>query len=848
MNMQRILTRRILRDLRSHFLRYLALFILIVFGMYLIISIVGAAYTIVTNVGSYAEKNNMEDGEFSVFTPLTALQLSALRKNGITLEENFYVDYSLEDATTVRVYKNRDYINLVELYEGRLAETNYEIVLEKNFASVNGYYIGCTIKVEGETFTVTGIGTTSDYDAPLKELSDMMADSDSFGTAFVNDDAYENLKAGGGGTSEEYVYSYLLDGAMTHEELKALLSDTELDRKQVGDAYLLEMLAEAEKVKNELNDKLDEIVNGANDLSSGLDTLTDYDAELLETLNSLSEILPQEVYNSLSAGILAYTGGVAVSDEGASDMAEGVATLKKNLNELMDEYFAADISNLTMFLKAEDNPRIGASSDDVMINKNAGSVAGIIVMVLFTYIISIFVVHNIDEESSVIGAHYALGIKRKMLMRHYLKLPVLIAFIGGLVGLILGFSPIGIDLQMAEPLSYFSLAELQPVYPAGLLIYGIVMPPVIAGIVNYLAVRKRLDCPVLQLMRREQKSVSIKKVELKGNDFIKLFRIRQFLREIRTSLAVLGGLFLSLLVLMLGVNCYVLCEHISTENRADILYEYMYTYKYPTTEVPDGGEACYMEDLKKEAFGYNLNVVVLGIDEDNPYYEFDVSDGKNQITASSAFAYKYGVEEGDKIILSDEVNEMDYGFSVVAVEDYSVGLYVFMDIDSMRELFGQEEGYYNVVLSDRALNIDSGRLYAVTAKSDIAKSADVSAELMQSMIFTMISASVIVFIAVMYLMIKVMIDRSAAGISILKIFGYRNREVRKLYLDGNFIMILLGSLVCIPSVEACNGYNISLFCFQCRRRDKSDLPVVSLRRNMGRDIIVLSTHFLNTCH
>ena len=33
-----------------------------------------------------------------------------------------------------------------------------------------------------------------------------------------------------------------------------------------------------------------------------------------------------------------------------------------------------------------------------------------------------------------------------------------------------------------------------------------------------------------------------------------------------------------------------------------------------------------------------------------------------------------------------------------------------MNIDSMRELFGQEDDYYNMLLSDKALSIDKGRL------------------------------------------------------------------------------------------------------------------------------------------
>lgn len=51
--------------------------------------------------------------------------------------------------------------------------------------------------------------------------------------------------------------------------------------------------------------------------------------------------------------------------------------------------FDMETSNLTQFLKADDNIRIGAAAGDQVINKLAGMVAGVIIMILFTYVISV---------------------------------------------------------------------------------------------------------------------------------------------------------------------------------------------------------------------------------------------------------------------------------------------------------------------------------------------------------------------------------------------------------------------------------------------------------------------------
>jgi putative ABC transport system permease protein len=41
-------------------------------------------------------------------------------------------------------------------------------------------------------------------------------------------------------------------------------------------------------------------------------------------------------------------------------------------------------------------------------------------------------------------------------------------------------------------------------------------------------------------------------------------------------------------------------------------------------------------------------------------------------------------------------------------------------------------------------------------------------------------------------------DRSAFGIALMKIFGYRSKELRKLYINGNFYVIAVGAVISIP--------------------------------------------------
>lgn len=696
--MRKILRKRVPRELRENLFRYLALGLLIILCMYVVVGLIGAADTVITGGAAAAEANHVEDGEFTVFVPLTDAQRETFAREGVTLEAQFYLDFSQEGAGTLRVFKNRKEINLVIVEQGAPAKADDEVVLEKRYCAEHGLSVGDKIVIGGETFTIAGIGCTPDYEAPFKELSDSTVDSAGFGPAFVTEDAYDVLKQGGrSAKAEEYTYAYLLSDGMEQDGLKAALKDITVDVDAVDDIY-----------------------------------------------------------------------------------------------------FDVELSNLTRFLPAEDNPRIGAAGNDQIINKVGGLIAGAIIMILFTYVISVFVVHGIERESGVIGVLYALGVRRSDLLRHYLTLPVIVTAVSGVIGTAIGLSPAGVRVQMEDCYSYFSFPEVDVVCRPYLLVYGLVMPTAAAVFVNWLVIRKKLARPVLSMIRGEAKSSRFGTVQLGNMDFVGRFCIRQMLREFRCGCTVVFGMFISLLIAMLGINCYMLCSHIREETKADTKYEYMYTFKYPTEEAPEGGTACYAVGLKSETLGYNLDVTLLGIGTDNPYFDAGVKEGKNRVVLSSAAAQKYRLSEGDKIILTDAEEDRDYAFTVDGIAQYAAGLYVFMDIDSMRELFGVEEDYYNVVFSDEALDIPSGRLYAVTTRAQVEEAADIFVNLMMPMVTMMTVMSALIFCIVMYLMMKVMIDRSAFGISLIKIFGYRMKEIKKLYLSGNFFIVAVGAAICIP--------------------------------------------------
>lgn len=648
------------------------------------------------------------------------------------------------DGKTLRVFTNRKNIDLVECDEGRLAEADDEIVVEKRFSQVNDVSVGDTIQIAGNDFKVTGIGTSPDYNALFKEMSDTVVDSKVFGTVFVTENAYEKLHSTGESVkTETYLYAFRLKGKTTCDDVKDALGDIKVDTDRIDDEYF------------------------------------------------------QEYWDRTGAAINDFKDGIKDLKSGANELADGVAELKKETDSFLKDY-DTDLANITSFVTSDDNPRTGGAADDQQINVQAGYFFGVLLMLLFTYVISVFVVHGIEKESSVIGALYALGVKRRDLMMHYLTLPVIVTTVAGIIGFLIGISNVGIPVQMADAYAYYSIPDMDVKIPPILVVYGIVMPPLAAIVVNYFVIRKKLSQTALSLIKNEVKQPKGSNVDLGDMGFVGRFRVRQMLREMRTGLTVVIGMFIALICLMLSLNTATFCSKVKKQNVEDTHYEYMYTYKYPTENPPEGGEAAYAKTLKKEIYGYNWDVTVLGLSKNTKYFDVDLKDGKNRVAISSSFAEKYGYGVGDEIVLHDEENDIDYGFTVDSVTQYTPAFYVFMTIDDARELFGAGSDEYNVVFADKDLGVDPARLYATTTKADIESAAGIFADQMRSMVVMIVIISTLIFVVVMYLMMKVMIDRSAFSISLIKVFGFRTKEIRKLYLDGNFFIIAIGAAICLP--------------------------------------------------
>ena len=148
----------------------------------------------------------------------------------------------------IRVYINRDDIDLYCIMDGRPAETADEIMIDRMHADNRGIKTGDRIIVNGEEFTVSGLAAFSNYATLHEKNTDMMFDALTFDVAMTTEEGWDRINA-----ETRYEYAWLYENRP---------ADVKEEKKQ-SDNFLKALITQAAFADNEIEDFVPEYANQA---------------------------------------------------------------------------------------------------------------------------------------------------------------------------------------------------------------------------------------------------------------------------------------------------------------------------------------------------------------------------------------------------------------------------------------------------------------------------------------------------------------------------------------------------------------------------------------------------------
>ena len=727
------LRKRLLRELKSEFGKYLVVFIMMAITIGFVSGFLVADGSMLRAYDNSFQKYNIEDGYFQTKKKLTPAQKEDIEKSDVKVYENFYIEQKLTNGSTIRFFKNRKEVDKVCLMKGKMPKKSGEIAVDRMYADNNELKVGDTVKSRKKTFRITGLVALSDYSALFQNNNDMMFDAVKFGVAIVTDKDFEALNQ----VKVQYNYAWIYDKKPATEKKE-----------------------------------------------------------------------------------------------------------KKMAEDLMEDM--ADVVTIESFVPQYQNQSIHFTGDDMGGDKAMMIMLLYIIMVIMAFVFGITISNTIRKEAGVIGTLRASGYTRQELILHYMTLPVLVTFVGALIGNILGYTVLK-DVCADMYYGSYSLPTYVTVWNGEAFGLTTLVPVVIMLVVNYEVLRHKLKLSPLKFLRRDlsgrkQKRAIYLSPKMK---IFSRFRLRVIFQNMSNYMVLFIGILFANLLLMFGLLLPSALSHYQVEIQNNMLAKYQYMLQVPVSAVSgnkfDGLISLlefYMDSRTdnedaEEFSAYSLNtlpgkykseeVLLYGIEPDSRYVTIDFNntkdkkdeavnkekaDNKNTANAekesaavyiSSAYADKFLLHVGDTITLKEKYEKEKYSFKIAGVYDYTAALCVFMPRSELNDIFDLGEDYYSGYFSDTELtDIKSqyiGSVVDLDALTKISRQLDVS---MGSMMGMVNGFAIMIYMVLIYLLSKIIIEKNAQSISMVKILGYTNGEISKLYIMSTSLVVVFCLLLSLP--------------------------------------------------
>ncbi|WP_455720117.1 ABC transporter permease [Agathobacter sp.] len=723
------LNRRYMRNIRENLAFYIAAIVLTIVSLLLFFLFYIAGTGIMNYGDAFFERNNVEDATFTTYQEIPDDEIENIEKKyNVSFEKEHFTNIN-EDDYKVRVFEANEKIDLYEVIDGKDVSKDNEIVISKGYAVNEKVKIGDKVKIAGKSYKVTGYFLRPDYLYMLENPDDSYKNISTFFLAYMTDNAYEEL----GAQSCQYKVVY----------------------------------------------------------EKGCDQ----------------------------------------------------SKFRKAMN---DEYM------MSSYLAKGDNTRITMVDDQAQMFIIMAIVFLFVIPLITVALISIIIGRKVKNEQKMIGTLSALGYTKGRLMWHYSVLAMIPGLIGGVLVSILTKciqQPYG-ELSLAD----YEPMPVKFTLPIPIALVGIIVPTALYMLAAAKKVNKLLKKDTVTLLSGNV-DADVKTRHVMVGKSVKVrtkFAVRSILANPGRSFVVFLGAFLGAMIISIaflfidsinnvvdsGSNSmgdfkyeYTLNTLVSDEEALDMALnegnvedksdqqESSVEHKSDQQEsgVEDNSDS---KDMTAESTTAGIATIesskvdgadkivmakyeydgsaftVLGADSDVKLLNIETTDGKTADLDSGFYitnimAYAYNLKAGDKFTFVNPTTMEEKSIKIKGIISNDSQKLVIGSREAVWEMAGLSKGTYNGLLSEKALDLGDKISKTVTA-DDIKEQMKTILDEMGAIIYSLAIIGAIICIASLYVSVNMLVTENRHNISMLKVLGLTDREINRMVLDVNHVLIPIG--------------------------------------------------------
>lgn len=860
------LGKRYPRSIRHNLGRYIGLLILLMMAVGLGNGYMQAAQNNIDMMSGMREKYSVEDGRFMTDFEAKADAIKDVEALGCTVHENFSYDASLTipgrtiDDTTVRLYGDREGFDEVSYTDGRAPEADGEVALDRVFMQNNKLSLGDTVEFDGKTFTICGIVSLPDYVTLFENNSDTVYDALTFGVGQVTSGARDALAKG----DQTFTYSFsfgdrdlsLADRVSLEKRMVDVLIDHGVSVSDMIDHEYNQGISYATgDNEGDLNTALTLTIILTIVLSFIFVLLTnatiEQESSAIGTLLSMGYTKGELVRHYLTLPMIVGAVGCLLGLGYAIPVEDTIRQSYYNTYSLPpyvrgfhpDIYLKTVLVPLVLlfvillaglllklrltplqFLRGEVRGSRGAKKESSLPEgmsyvqrfrlrvflRNTSSFVILFIGILVANTLLLFSLSVMPSVRS-----YAVELKRGIPAEHVYTLKDELRIDGtaderaawaAIEEITTNEKYAGIDLDLIEDLA----GDLRAA--------GSSFRDFDKDAIGALALMSNLtkadvdDSDELRMLMRAYGVDDF--TDLADTNFHKLFvavmarqgvhlsdatdgqltTLLEHARELSKQIAPLTdderNDFGNLIVDVSKVDNFDIAVNPAQMSQATIDQ----AEPFAVTRLECGRA---LDDS-------NETVTIYGIQEGSAYYpDIDVSGGR--IVADPGLLEKCGITLGEPATFTDRTTGDAYDITIDGATALAASTNVYMSIDTFNQMFGNDEGYFNGYFSNEALDLNRRYLVSDYTPADADKIADQLEDSYGDIMNVITWLSIPIFIIVIYLLTKTLIDRSARSIAYMKVFGYKNSEIDMLYLRSITAGVVISLFVSVPILRELIG-------------------------------------------
>ena len=515
-----------------------------------------------------------------------------------------------------------------------------------------------------------------------------------------------------------------------------------------------------------------------------------------------------DAYKNVTTFFLAYVTDAEFERIGSTDCLYLVRYTQDNQIEFRKEM--NERYQMRSYLSADDNIRIYIVKMQAEMFIAVSYIVLAIMPLLVVVLVSVVINRKVKSEQKQIGTLTALGYRKGQLMRHYAGFAMIPGLLGGLLSAILA-------LVFAQPFGELGLADYEPMRIQCRLnpvvaVLGVIVPTVMYMLAAMRSVHKLLkkDSVLLLNGNADQGEKNYKHM-LKKRKLS--FRIKYALRSLvgnpSRTFVVFLGIFLGSYISLLGFSLLDTMDNTKQSLKDEMgSYEYQYVLNELTVENVYGGEALLMSTMETTD-GNRFSVI--GTRESNPYLKLKDTQG-NSISLedgyyiTSVMARLQDLKAGDSLTLCNPLSLEETTITIAGIIDNDMQSAVYGSKANIARMLGMEETVSNVIMSDTELDIPSSKVIQVIKQSDAEEQFQNMTNQMDVMIYFVIGIGAVICMASIYVAVNMLVTENRSNISMLKVLGYKDRQINQIVLNVNHILVPVGFLLSIPLVFASNNW------------------------------------------